>query len=121
MMIYGPSNTVSTSSTLALLFGLCILSPIILSTIKVVLAPLFWHVLLILFLISIVRPASDDELFMSRNLIRRLRPTQIYLDRLVWIDSDVDLNCSGTKFKMRKMLISVKLPTKYDVMIIYML
>ena len=41
--------------------GLCTLFPIILSTIKVVLAPLFWHVLLIVFLISIARPRSDAE------------------------------------------------------------
>ena len=61
--------------------GLCTLFLIILSTIKVVLAPLFWHVLLILFFISIARPRSDAELFMSRNLIR-IKADPNYLDRL---------------------------------------
>ena len=52
-------------------------------------------------LFSPLRPISDAKLFMSQTLFE-LRPTQV-------IDSDADLNCSWTKFKKRKMLISIKL------------
>ena len=52
-------------------------------------------------LFSPLRPISDAKLFMSQTLFE-LRPTQV-------IDSDADLNCSWTKFKKPKMLISIKL------------
>ena len=63
-------------------------------------------------LFSPLKHISDTKLFMSQTLFE-LKPTQI-------IDLDADLNCNWTKFKKRKMLISIKLLTKY-VLIIYAL
>ena len=65
----------------------------------------------------LIRPGSEAELLMNRAYFE-LRPTQII--KTGWIDSHVDLNCSWTKFKTRKMLISVKLLTKL-IIIIYAL
>ena len=62
-------------------------------------------------LFSPLRYISDAKLFMSQTLFE-LKPTQI-------IDSDADLNCNWTKFKKRKMLISIKLLTKYVIIIIF--
>ena len=61
-------------------------------------------------------PRSDTERFMSRtDLIGIKAQTQIIYTG--WIDSVTDLNCTWIKFKGRKMLISVKLLTKYVIII----
>ena len=52
--------------------------------------------------------------FHEPNLIR-IKPTQII--KTGWIDSDADLDCSWTKLKRRKMLISVKPACKYVILI----
>ena len=69
---------------------------------------------------TIIQPKTwfRRRTFHETNLIPIIRLTQII--KMAWIDSDTDLNCSWTKFKTPKMLILVKLLTKY-VIIIYAL
>ena len=64
-----------------------------------------------------IRPGSDAELFMHEPNLIRIEVDPNFLDLP---DSDANLNCSWTKFKRWKLVISVKLLTK-SVIIIYAL